>query len=111
MNEKEVRYQTMQNHYLRGEKRVYLAVVFDCHPNAMFDVYVCSLRKPALGYLSGKMRENSIRVTRGDRVLIELSGYDQTKGRIVRRLDDMGSPQRDYPSRSNDWDTGNGAVS
>nr|YP_009667390.1 translational initiation factor 1 [Thalassia hemprichii]YP_009667445.1 translational initiation factor 1 [Thalassia hemprichii]ATP74947.1 translational initiation factor 1 [Thalassia hemprichii]ATP75002.1 translational initiation factor 1 [Thalassia hemprichii]QJR53075.1 InfA [Thalassia hemprichii]QJR53113.1 InfA [Thalassia hemprichii] len=95
----------------RGEKRLYLAVVVDCHPNAMFHVYVCSLRKLALGYVSGKMRESSIRITRGDRVLLELSAYDQTKGRIVRRLDNMSFPKRDDSSRKNDSDTGNGAVS
>jgi len=39
-----------------------------------------------LGHLSGKMRMNRIRILPGDRVKMELSPYDLTKGRIVYRL-------------------------
>ena len=39
-----------------------------------------------LGHLSGKMRLNYIKVLPGDKVLIELTPYDLTKGRITRRL-------------------------
>lgn len=39
-----------------------------------------------LAHLSGKMRLHHIRILPGDRVLIELSPYDEIKGRIVRRL-------------------------
>lgn len=39
-----------------------------------------------LGYLSGKMRMNFIKIISGDWVEIELSTYDPTKGRIVKRL-------------------------
>lgn len=39
-----------------------------------------------LGHLSGKMRMNFIKILPGDRVLLELSVYDLTKGRITRRL-------------------------
>ena len=39
-----------------------------------------------LGHLAGRMRVNFIRVLPGDRVKIELSPYDKTKGRIVQRL-------------------------
>ncbi|PIR89221.1 MAG: translation initiation factor IF-1 [Candidatus Harrisonbacteria bacterium CG10_big_fil_rev_8_21_14_0_10_40_38] len=39
-----------------------------------------------IAYLSGKMRLNRIRILPGDRVLIELSPYDASKGRITRRL-------------------------
>jgi len=38
-----------------------------------------------LGYMSGKMRKNYIRVTEGDRVTVELSPYDLDRGRIVFR--------------------------
>nr|YP_009973434.1 translation initiation factor 1 [Halophila beccarii]YP_009973465.1 translation initiation factor 1 [Halophila beccarii]QNH92885.1 translation initiation factor 1 [Halophila beccarii]QNH92916.1 translation initiation factor 1 [Halophila beccarii] len=71
----------------RGQKQLYIGLVVDSHPNAMFHIYVSSLKKLALGYVSGKMRESAIRIIRGDTVLIELSGYDQTRGRIVQRLD------------------------
>ncbi len=39
-----------------------------------------------LAYLSGKMRINFIRVLPGDRVLVELTPYDLSKGRIIKRL-------------------------
>lgn len=38
-----------------------------------------------LGYLSGKMRKNYIRILPGDRVKVELTPYDLTRGRIVYR--------------------------
>ena len=38
-----------------------------------------------LGHISGKMRMNYIRILPGDKVAIELSPYDLTRGRIVRR--------------------------
>ena len=38
-----------------------------------------------LAYISGKMRRNRIRVLLGDRVQVELSPYDLTKGRLVYR--------------------------
>lgn len=39
-----------------------------------------------LAHISGRMRVNYIRLLPGDRVLLELSPYDLTKGRIVKRL-------------------------
>lgn len=39
-----------------------------------------------LGYLSGKIRKNFVRVLPGDRVRVEMSPYDTTKGRIIYRL-------------------------
>jgi translation initiation factor IF-1 len=39
-----------------------------------------------LAYLSGKMRMNLIKVIPGDEVMVELSPYDKTKGRIMKRL-------------------------
>jgi translation initiation factor IF-1 len=38
-----------------------------------------------LGHLSGKMRRNHIRILAGDRVQVELSAYDLTRGRITYR--------------------------
>ena len=38
------------------------------------------------GYLAGKMKVNMIRVMPGDRVVIEMTPYDLTKGRITRRM-------------------------
>lgn len=39
-----------------------------------------------IAYLSGKMRQNYIKILPGDKVLVEFSVYDLTKGRIKRRL-------------------------
>jgi len=38
-----------------------------------------------LAHISGKMRMNFIRIMRGDKVVVEMSPYDRTKGRIVYR--------------------------
>ena len=40
--------------------------------------------------ISGKIRKNFIKILAGDRVLVEMSPYDLTKGRIERRLSDRG---------------------
>lgn len=54
-------------------------------PNAMFRVEVEGGHQ-VLAHISGKMRINFIKILPGDRVLVELSPYDLTRGRIVRRL-------------------------
>ncbi len=54
-------------------------------PNAIFRVLLDS-GQTVLGHLSGKMRVNMIRVMPGDRVIIEMTPYDLTKGRITRRM-------------------------
>ena len=43
-------------------------------------------RKQALCHLSGRMRRYRIKILPGDKVLVELSPYDETRGRIVYRL-------------------------
>jgi translation initiation factor IF-1 len=45
-----------------------------------------------LGYLSGRMKQNRIQVTTGDSVLVELTPYDLSRGRVVRRLN-AGQPR------------------
>ena len=59
--------------------------VVDVLPNATFKV---KLKTGAviLGYISGKMRQNEIRILDGDKVELEVSPYDLTKGRITRRM-------------------------
>jgi translation initiation factor IF-1 len=52
----------------------------------MFRIKLDNLNTLVIGYLSGKMRTNNIKVLLGDRVLIEFSPYDLSKGRITRRL-------------------------
>jgi len=58
--------------------------VRDALPNAMFTVELES-GQAVLGHLAGKMRKNYIRVLPGDRVTVELSPYDLTRGRITFR--------------------------
>ncbi len=53
-------------------------------PNAMFRVELENGHK-VLAHISGKMRMHYIRILPGDRVLVELSPYDLTRGRIVYR--------------------------
>jgi translation initiation factor IF-1 len=63
------------------------AVVKAALPNAMFrlEVMMGQNKHEIIGHISGKMRRNYIRITPGDKVLVQLSPYDLTKGRIVYR--------------------------
>ncbi|MEM6454016.1 MAG: translation initiation factor IF-1 [Acidobacteriota bacterium] len=61
------------------------AVVSETLPNAMFRVELEN-KHQVLAHISGKMRKHFIRILPGDRVLVELSPYDLTRGRIVYRL-------------------------
>ena len=58
--------------------------VAEALPNAMFRVELTNGHK-VLAHISGKMRKNYIRILPGDRVIVELSPYDLTRGRIVFR--------------------------
>ena len=53
-------------------------------PNAMFRVEL-EKKHVVLAHISGKLRMNFIRILPGDKVTIELSPYDLTKGRIIWR--------------------------
>ena len=59
-------------------------VVTEAFPNAMFEVQLPNVHK-ILAHVSGKMRMNYIRIYPGDKVTIELSPYDLTRGRITWR--------------------------
>ena len=54
-------------------------------PNAMFQVELENGHK-VLAHISGKLRMNYIRILPGDRVTVELSPYDLTRGRITYRF-------------------------
>jgi translation initiation factor IF-1 len=60
-------------------------VVVDKLPNAFFKVRLDGTDRLVLAQVSGKMRKNFIRILAGDRVSLELSPYDLTKGRITYR--------------------------
>ena len=60
-------------------------VVLESLPNAMFRVELPNGHK-VLAHISGKIRLHYIKILPGDRVLIELSPYDLSRGRIAYRL-------------------------
>ncbi|MGA2501731.1 MAG: translation initiation factor IF-1 [Tepidisphaeraceae bacterium] len=61
------------------------ATVVTALPNAMFKLKLDNGGREILGIISGKMRKHFIRILPGDRVRVQLSPYDLTKGRIVFR--------------------------
>lgn len=58
--------------------------VLEALPNAMFRVSLDN-RHNVLAHVSGKMRMHFIRILPGDKVKVELSPYDLTRGRIIHR--------------------------
>jgi len=61
------------------------ATVLETLPNAMFKVELDN-KHQVLAHISGRMRKNFIKILPGDKVLVELSPYDLTRGRIVYRF-------------------------
>ncbi len=61
-----------------------MGVVTEALPNAMFKVELENGHE-VLGHISGKMRKHYIRILPGDKVKVELSPYDLSRGRIVFR--------------------------
>ena len=71
-----------------SEKEGVIAVdgsVEEALPNTQFRIQLDN-GQAALGYVSGRIRRHHIKILPGDRVTIELSPYDLSKGRIVKRL-------------------------
>ena len=66
------------------EKNIQEGIILESLPSLTFKVKLSDDRE-ILARLSGKMRIHHIRVLVGDKVKVELSPYDQTKGRIVFR--------------------------
>jgi len=63
-----------------------IATVIEPLPNAMFRVEIAESKHQVLAHISGKMRKNFIRILPGDKVQVELSPYDLTRGRITYRF-------------------------
>ena len=59
-------------------------VVLESLPNAMFEVELQN-KHVILAHVSGRLRMNYIRIVPGDKVTVEMSPYDLTKGRITWR--------------------------
>lgn len=60
--------------------------VLEALGNAMFRVKIDGTEHLITAYLGGKLRQNEIKVIAGDRVTLEVSPYDLTKGRIMFRI-------------------------
>ena len=60
-------------------------VVVDKLPNALFRVRLDESGHVVLAQISGRIRKNFIRILLGDRVSVQMSTYDLTKGRITHR--------------------------
>jgi translation initiation factor IF-1 len=70
----------------KEEGLVLEGTVEEALPNAMFKIKLNTTNTVVIGIISGRMRQNKIKILPGDRVEIEFSLYDLTRGRIVRRL-------------------------
>lgn len=68
----------------KADKIAMEGVVVDALPNAMFKVKL-ETGHEVLAHISGKMRMNYITILTGDKVQVELSPYDMTRGRITYR--------------------------
>ena len=66
--------------------------VIDTLPNTMFRVQLEN-GHIVLAHISGKMRKNYIRILKGDKVTVEMTPYDLSKGRITFRHKDGVSPK------------------
>jgi len=60
-------------------------VVITCLPSTTFEVKLDETEHTITAHLSGRMRKNYIRILPGDKVTLELTPYDPSKGRIVFR--------------------------
>jgi translation initiation factor IF-1 len=69
----------------KEERIEFEGTVLEALPNAMFRVEIENGHE-VLAYVSGKMRTRFIRILPGDKVKLEISPYDLTKGRITYRL-------------------------
>jgi len=67
------------------QSMIVTGVVIESLPATTFKVKL-SDGKEVLAYLSGKMRKHHIRIVPGDKVLVEMTPYDNRRGRISRRL-------------------------
>jgi translation initiation factor IF-1 len=60
--------------------------VVEVLPNTMFRIKLDNFENPILATISGRVRQNNIKILLGDKVTLEMSPYDLARGRIVRRL-------------------------
>jgi translation initiation factor IF-1 len=71
----------------------FAGTVIELLPNATFRIELENGHE-IIGHTAGKMRKNRIRVLAGDKVLVEMSPYDLTKGRVICRGDRRSRKER-----------------
>jgi translation initiation factor IF-1 len=74
-----------QEFYMKEELIEVSGVIIDKQPNAFFKVKINNSEHIVMATISGRMRRNRIRILMGDRVDVEMSPYDLSKGRITYR--------------------------
>ncbi len=74
-----------ENHLPKEELMQFNGIVKEVLPNATFKV-VLDNEHEILAHTSGRMRKNRIRVLSGDKVTVEMTPYDLTKGRLTYRF-------------------------
>lgn len=70
----------------RDDKMILNGIVKESLPCTWFHVQISNGDVIILATLSGKMRQNHIQILPGDKVIVEVSPYDMSRGRICRRL-------------------------
>lgn len=88
-----------------NERDIYEGTIVDPIKDIMFHVRLDNSDKIVLGYLSGKIRRNRIRVLLGDRVKILMSDYDPGRGRIFYRFPPQSKKSRLKKLRDNPTST------
>nr|YP_010516355.1 Translational initiation factor [Striga asiatica]UXL88515.1 Translational initiation factor [Striga asiatica] len=87
-----------ENNMKKEDKWVREGLIIESLRNGMFRVQVDN-EDVILGYISGKIRRGFIRILPGDKVKIEGSRYDLTKGRIIYRLPNKDSKDSNKDSK------------
>jgi translation initiation factor IF-1 len=78
--------QQPERHMAKEELLEFEGTVSELLPNATFRVLLDNNNHEIIAHTAGKMRKNRIRVLAGDRVMVEMTPYDLTKGRINYRF-------------------------
>jgi translation initiation factor IF-1 len=84
-----------ENMKTKEEKVEAEGTVVEALPNTMFTIKLEN-GHTVMGYLSGKMRRYYIRILLGDRVKVEMSPYDLSKGRITYRFRSPSTPSASF---------------
>jgi len=70
---------------MKEEALIFEGEVVEILPSATFRVVLDDTKHKIIAYLGGKLRQHTINILLGDRVKVEMSAYDLSKGRIVYR--------------------------